>query len=366
LILDVAGQDTVRSVEVAACTDDSSSRPGAKDLRSMTDRHATDGWTIALDGGTTNTRARLLRAGRVVAVARRAVGVRDAALSGGPSPLAGAVRGCLREVADAAGGAAILTIAASGMLTAEVGLCPVPHVVAPTGLGELAAGVVVRRLPEAWDRPIAFVPGVRTPPGPDPEGWAEGDVMRGEECATLGAWEALGRPGAGAFVWPGSHTKLVEVDAAGRIVRSFTTLGGELTAAVARHTLIAASLPERWPTEPDAEALEFGARVARAHGLGRAAFAVRLAGLAGTLDPDRRAAFWIGAATADDVIHLANHPILAQGLPVWVGGEAPRRGLYARWLADLHPGPIVAMTEDLADAASALGAIAACQRADFS
>jgi 2-dehydro-3-deoxygalactonokinase len=320
---------------------------------------------IALDGGTTNTRARLYREGRVVAVSRRAVGVRDAALADGPAPLVEAVRACLREVADAAGGAPVEMIVASGMLTAEVGLCPVPHVSAPAGLAELAAGVAVRLLPEVWDRPIAFVPGVRTPPGRGRDGWAEGDVMRGEECATLGAWEALGRPGAGAFLWPGSHTKLVEVDAGGRIARGFTTLGGELTAAVARHTLIAASLPAAWPAEPDAEALEFGARIARSHGLGRAAFAVRLAGLAGSLDPDQRAAFWIGAAAADDVAHLAGHPILAPGRPVWVGGEGPRRTLYARWLAERHEGPVVALAEDLADAASGRGAILTAGKARF-
>src|SRR4051794_23104330 len=58
----------------------------------VTNSRATDGWAIALDGGTTNTRARLLRDGRIVAVARRTVGVRDAALSAGLGPLAGAVR----------------------------------------------------------------------------------------------------------------------------------------------------------------------------------------------------------------------------------------------------------------------------------
>lgn len=320
-----------------------------------------DGWAIALDGGTTNTRARLLEGGRVVAVARRSVGVRDAARAGGPGPLVEAVRDCVAEAMAAAGGAGVPTIVASGMLTAEVGLCVVPHVAAPAGLDELAAGVVVRAIAGIGERPIAFVPGVRTPGGSGPAGWAEGDVMRGEECATLGAWEAVGRPDPAAFVWPGSHTKLVEV-AGGRIVRGFTTLGGELTDAVARHTLIAASLPEVWPTEPEHEAMELGAGIARGHGLGRAAFAVRLAALAGSLDPGRRAAFWIGAATADDVDHLARHPILATGRPVWVGGDAPRRALYARWLAGRHEGPVLPLSDECAEAASAWGALAAAGR----
>jgi 2-keto-3-deoxy-galactonokinase len=38
-------------------------------------------WAIALDGGTTNTRARLMRGDRIIAVARRGVGVRDTLLA---------------------------------------------------------------------------------------------------------------------------------------------------------------------------------------------------------------------------------------------------------------------------------------------
>ena len=59
-----------------------------------------------------------------------------------------------------------------------------------------------------------------------------------------GAGRGIATEGRGvAFVWPGSHTKLIEVDPAGRIVRSHTTLAGELLLALARHTLLAASLP---------------------------------------------------------------------------------------------------------------------------
>ncbi|MBX6313698.1 MAG: 2-dehydro-3-deoxygalactonokinase, partial [Isosphaeraceae bacterium] len=242
-------------------------------------------WTVALDGGTTNTRARLLCGSRLVAVARRPVGVRDAVLSSGSGPLAAAVRAALEDVGRQAGGIVPDRIVAAGMLTAEVGLCPVPHVPAPAGLDELARGVVLRVLPKVADRPIAFIPGVRTPPGDGPDGWAEADVMRGEECETLGALRALGLAGPAAFVWPGSHTKLVAVDADGRIARSHTTLAGELTAALARHTLLAASLPADWPDEPDPEALAAGSRLAERDGLGRAAFLVRIADLTRSL-PD--------------------------------------------------------------------------------
>ncbi len=171
----------------------------------------------------------------------------------------------------------------------------------------------------------------------------------------LGALELIGCKGPAAFVWPGSHTKLVRVDADGRITASTTTLAGEMTSAVARHTLLAASLPATWPEEPDAEAVAAGARRVASDGLGRCAFLVRIAALSGALDPARRAAFWIGAVVADDAHQFAKHELLNDGIPVWIGGSTPARGLYASALAALHSGPVRALSESDADRVSALG-----------
>jgi 2-dehydro-3-deoxygalactonokinase len=241
----------------------------------------------------------------------------------------------------------------------------------PAGLDELARGVTVRVLPEVSDLPIHFVPGVRTLPALGPEGWVEADVMRGEECETLGAWQALGdspspragdRCAAALFLWPGSHTKLVAVDGRGRIVRSTTTLAGELTQALARHTLLAASLPDELPTNPDAAALAAGARAAAREGLGRAAFLVRIAALTQALDLGQRASFLIGAVVADDLEHLVRHPLLHAGDPIWVGGRQPLRSLYAAGLAARHSGRVAELEARLAETASALGALAIARR----
>jgi 2-dehydro-3-deoxygalactonokinase len=337
-------------------------------------------WVIALDGGTTNTRARLLHGARVAATARRAVGVRDTVL-GDPSsrPTAGApadraallraVREVVEEVRGVGEGRRAPLVAA-GMLSSEVGLFAVPHVVAPAGLDELARASVLVTAPEVDERPILVVPGVRTPAAEGHWGWLESDVMRGEECETLGAHAALvadGRlaPGRGAvFLWPGSHTKLVEVDAEGRISRSFTTLAGEILQAVAQHTLLAASLPPALPDRLDRDAAINGGFAGEHFGLGRAAFLVRIAALDGALDEDGRASFWIGAAIAADVAALADHPILRADRPMYVGGRLPSRSFYSALLARRRGGPAgVKMLDDaLAEAASALGASAVAER----
>lgn len=198
-----------------------------------------------------------------------------------------------------------------------------------------------------------------------PDGWMRADVMRGAECKTLEALAELTRRGllepgqeGLVFVWPGSHSKLVEVDGQGRITRSQTTLAGELIQSVARHTLIAASLPAELPRALDIETAEAGARATQGQGLERAAFLVRVAALLGTMSPEQLASFWVGAVVADDAGHLARHPILARSPPVWVGGREPLRSLYARWLAGLLEGPVTPLDDELSEAASALGALA--------
>jgi 2-dehydro-3-deoxygalactonokinase len=324
-------------------------------------------WAIALDGGTTNTRARLVHHGQIVATARREVGVRDTVLGGrAGATLADAVREAVAEAFDVAREhrARPGRIVAAGMLSSEVGLATVPHVEAPAGRDELARAVVVHEFPEIARLPIAFVPGLRTPAADGVDGWMEADVMRGEECETLGALAELHRLGqlgddhdGVVFVWPGSHTKLVEVDGRGRITRSHTSLAGEFLHAIGRHTLIAASLPENFPERLDAEAAEAGARAVERRGLMRAAFLVRLATLSRAMSPEERASFWIGAVVADDVRHLERHEILAPGRPIWVGGREPLRGLYARRLERANRGPCRALPGDLSESASAFGAL---------
>ena len=321
-------------------------------------RQASLSWVVAVDGGTTNTRARLIHDGGIVATSRRGVGVRDGVASRNASAVAGAVREVIRDVLADGGGVRPDVVVVSGMLTSEVGLVPLSHVAAPAGVDDLARGSSLRELPEVFDRPILFIPGVKTPPTDGPGGWADADVMRGEECESLGLIGRLGLAGPVALLWPGSHSKLVRVDPEGRIERSVTTLAGELTAAVARHTLIAASLPEGLPEHPDLESARSGARIAASEGLGRAAFLVRMLALAGATTPEQRAAFWVGAVVGDDSANLARHPILDDAVPLWVGGPRPQRELYAEALGLLHDGPVVAVSDDDAQAAAALGALA--------
>src|SRR5262249_13266789 len=143
----------------------------------MTDRPpgraVAETWAIALDGGTTNTRARLMKGGRVVATSRRAVGVRDTVLGAAPasSPPASAssvpgqphrarrvqavgevVAEVGRDLAPSPGpGGAVGPVEfliAAGMLSSEVGLLAVPHLPAPASLEDLTRAMAVTTIAE--------------------------------------------------------------------------------------------------------------------------------------------------------------------------------------------------------------------------
>lgn len=321
-------------------------------------------WIVAIDGGTTRTRVRVLHETQVVAGIPADVGVRDVARTGSSTALherlADAIPKALAELPTDE----VVTIVVSGMLTSEVGLAAVPHAVAPVDRDGLARAAVWRTFPTITAHPMLMIPGVRTPAAPHDEGWTAADVMRGEECEAFALWdESPPPPGQGAlYLIPGSHTKLIAMDERGRIKASHTTMAGEMIAALAGQTILAASLPPSLPAIPDRDWLARGAQNAMEFGLGRAAFAVRLAALADQGTPHQRASWLVGAVIADDVAHLNRHPLLAgrTNEVLTVGGAEPLRSIYAARLGATWPGRVVASPSG--DTVAAVGAAIIARR----
>src|SRR5262245_46060960 len=88
---------------------------------------------VAIDNGTTNTRARLLLGSTLLTTGTRNVNMRDATITKSTKPLHRAVTNsindALRSVDVAIQDVALFCV--SGMLTSNVGLHEVPHVHAP-------------------------------------------------------------------------------------------------------------------------------------------------------------------------------------------------------------------------------------------
>ncbi len=127
-----------------------------------------NGVYLTIDTGTTNTRVTVLKDGALLAQAKSETGVRVSAIDGDNHRLKQAVRQCLDEALDRAGIGwdQVCGVAASGMITSNVGLCEIPHCTAPAGAAELAAAIQSVSMPEICPLPIAFIPGVKNSGAP--------------------------------------------------------------------------------------------------------------------------------------------------------------------------------------------------------
>lgn len=234
-----------------------------------------------IDCGTTNTRVYLVDAsGTIRGQSAGKVGVRDVAVAGTNLVLKQGLRRIFAEALATAGASAnaVKFAVASGMITSEVGLVELEHNAAPCGLPELAAGAAVSRdeAVTALPVPVLFIRGVKNRPGVDAalSELRSLDFMRGEETQMMGLL-ALRRPRLPATViMLGSHTKMIALDAQGRIRGSMTSISGELYESLTT-TLIAKSL------RPAAD--EPSARYNRQEVLTAAASSVRQAGFLRTM-----------------------------------------------------------------------------------
>jgi 2-dehydro-3-deoxygalactonokinase len=264
---------------------------------------------ITIDTGTTNTRVTFWSDGIAQHHAARQVGVRDTAINGSVAVLRNGVKSTIVEVLETAGVSLdqIDLVLASGMITSNVGLVDIPHLLAPAGIIELAAGMRRVEMPEVCGKPIWFVPGIRNMQTEIGLHNCEAmDMMRGEEVETIALIERLGLVQPAALILPGSHSKVVVVDERQRITGCVTTLSGELMHVITHHTILANSLENDFAHQIDEEMLLAGARSAGRVGLGRAAFTVRTLSLFSTYDRNACANFLLGAVLGADLLTLKN------------------------------------------------------------
>ncbi len=290
---------------------------------------------ITLGAGTSNSRAVLWREDKVLSEVRTPVGVRETAITGSSESLSRAITGCIAGVCLKAGIApeAVDVVLASGMITSNLGLKEIPHLVAPAGLDDLAEHMVSDSFPAVWHKPIWFIPGVKNKQGRvEADDLPQMDMMRGEEVEAVALIERLDIKGPCWFILPGSHSKFVRISKNGRIAHSVSTIGGELLDVLSRHTILAASVDTASPPSP--KWLAKGYHVALEYGVSRAAYCVRLGQLWSDCTVADRSAYLMGAVLADDIL-----AIKASGAakdPIYVAG---RDELREAFILLLHSDP---------------------------
>jgi 2-dehydro-3-deoxygalactonokinase len=320
---------------------------------------------ITIDTGTTNTRVAIWRDGRVVSRSSAEVGVRDTALTGDKQKLQAGIRDQILKAATIAGVdfSSIGVILASGMITSNIGLFEVPHISAPAGIQELAAALVQSRIAEVASRPIWFVPGIKNSvPVVDMETYESMDIMRGEEVEAFGLVERKNLQGPATFIFPGSHSKFITMDANNRITACVTTLAGELLNVITGNTILASAVDNSFAHELDEIMLLEGARCCAHVGLGRACFSVRILEQFGGTTTKQRANFLLGAVLEQDVYALKQSSAirLRPEIPVVITGKKVMKEAFAALIKNDHffQGEIVVADDDQTCDLAGLGAMA--------
>ena len=285
---------------------------------------------LTVDTGTTNTRVKVWRDDRVVAGAFAAVGVRDTAVTGNRTKLQQGVREALAAACAEAGitVAEAGAIVASGMITSNVGLHEVPHLNAPAGIEDLAAGMVDAVVPEVADQPIWFIPGVKNSIGTvDIDNCEKMDIMRGEEVEAFGLIRRLGLREPAVFILPGSHTKFIIMDDRQRIAGCLTTMAGELLSVITNNTILANALQNSFVSSVDEQMVLKGAECARQVGLSRACFTVRILDQFTECVVEEKANFLLGAMIQTDLTALRYSRTFSvrPEMPVFITGKREMR-----------------------------------------
>ncbi len=283
-------------------------------------------YIATIDTGTSNTRVKLWKDGKVISGSFAGVGVRDTAVTGNKEKLYQGVRAAIKTALEQRNikASEVELFLASGMITSNVGLYEVPHVYAPAGVEELAKHMVPVRIDAVLDRPIWFVPGIKNPLGSiELKNCEEMDMMRGEEAETFGILEGLRLEEAAVVILPGSHTKFVSLNNSRQITGCMTTLAGELLAVLTNNTILANALNSSFVKKINEEMIIAGADYSKNVGLNRTCFTVRILDQFTDHSTDDKANFLLGAVLENDLFALKNSRALKfnTGQPVIIGGS---------------------------------------------
>lgn len=326
-------------------------------------------YSITIDSGTTNTRVYIWRDKSPIASDILPVGLRDLLATGSHNTLISGIKTLLDARLAAlpdCQSESCLAIA-SGMITAEAGLCPLPHLTAPVALADLAQAAYPLIIPAIRNQPIWFIPGVKNNVVKvTPDDLDQMDMMRGEEVEAFGLIAQLAIRQPALIVLPGSHTKFIRVDERQRILGSCTTLAGELLDVLTHQTLLASSLKHQFVQKLDVGFLHKGAALCRQTGFSRSCFSVRLLDLFTGATHDQKASFLLGIVLYTDLqaVKRSQALRLTPDLPVFISGQRLlSQGLAALIAADpWFTGPLRLAEESHLKPLSGFGAIAVMEK----
>ena len=275
-----------------------------------------------IDCGTTTTRIYIVdEQEKIVADGRMKVGVRDTSITGSRDKLRGSVTDLFYEILEKnqIPDEQVTFAIASGMITSEVGLIDIPHLIAPAGLKELTEGIVKVTDPAVLPigRPVYFIRGVRNH-YPEPvraQALRLVDFMRGEEVQCIGILKQIPLKLPCNLVALSSHTKIMYINELGQIESSMTTISGQFYEAMVSSTNIGKSITDTEGEEAGGysyeELIQIASDCVKHAGLGRTMLMPRFLQVLMRTNSTERRTFVDAAIAADDL--KAFHEMRDQG-----------------------------------------------------
>lgn len=303
---------------------------------------------ITIDGGTTNTRINLVENERIIAAKKLNRGARAGIddREGLKLELKQAISELLNE--NNLCETDIIKILASGMITCEFGLYEVPHITAPAGISKLHDTMVEVKFPEISSIPFVFIRGVRV----NSESLGECDMMRGEETELMGLMSLCGGDCESVYVLPGSHSKIIRTDANGSITDFSTMLTGEMLMALANGTILKDAI-DLSVVECDESFLVEGYKFAKAEGINKSLFKVRILKNIFQKNPTEVYSFYLGAILADEIDNILE----SSAKNIFIGGNYRIKTATATLLSAVSDKNIIVISDEFVERSTAVGAI---------
>lgn len=318
---------------------------------------------IIIDCGTTNTRVHLIsKTKEILSTFKKNVGVKNTAIDGNNEKIKNAVKEGINYVLreSSVDEKDIIKIIASGMITSDVGLYEVPHIIAPAGKKELIEKSKEVKMKEISNIPITFIAGIKNNVKDLKNNFESMDIMRGEEVEAIAVLEELEKEKEYLLVLPGSHTKFIHVNKKGQIEGCLTTLTGELLEAITKNTIISDSVGNKFVEKYEKEIVLLGANVTKKTGFGRAAFSSRLYSKFVNSDKNMVANYLLGACLGNDIEAVKNSNALKinSDINIVVAGKEPLKTAIADiFIQDKYFKNILSFNSEKENYLSALGAL---------
>jgi len=286
---------------------------------------------ITIDATNTVTRAILWEEDEAVATSCKEAGLSDTVRDGNNGKLKMAAKTCIEEVLRAGNTAleCIDKVVACGMLTSGIGLYELPHIKAPAGVEDYAAGMKAVLMEDVCDIPIWFIPGMKNAVDEiSIDTFEEMDIMRGEEidCAAILSTLPKGKPYV-VVLSEYYHTKFISVNADGKMTGCLTTITGDILSSITNHIDIGDCVGRKFleEAEYDKEMVLRGFCAANKVGLGRIGFSTKILNIFVEKDKTKLCNFLLGAVLSNDVQCARNSKAIkvSKDMTVVVHAEKP-------------------------------------------